>query len=268
MKRFMKKNFMDFLRDTTKDGPFKNKSVNDTRLKIEQCLCEMAGFFSKPKEKLKHQEPLIFLRQKKYSQLFLLLYFRYLRKLVTDQLTKFFGNEWKKKNVASVISTEKRMINNIIGSKRILKELVTGSGMIQENEKSKKAAIITQGEGFLPVIQKKIGLNLAIKAYYVLAQLHTTHIQISLNQVVKTSSFKENATSIVVQDEIVLIENINETLSKNIWRQIKINDQVNYCILHKKENGLHKSFLFKDYNNVSKILKQHVTKIVSINTIT
>jgi hypothetical protein len=67
-------------------------------------------------------------------------------------------------------------MNNVIGSKENLQELLFESGRLQKADKCRKARIITQGEGILPETQQKLGLNLALKSYFIVAQLHETYL--------------------------------------------------------------------------------------------
>lgn len=258
----MEKHFKEFLDDKPKYDLFNRKSMEIIRLHLKTHLHELAEFFSKSKKELKHQD-FVLIHQKKYRQLFLLMYFAYLEKSVTEQAIKFTGNEWKNYNFGSTISIEKRILDEIIGSRKNLQKLLIGSGMLLEDEKNKKAVILTQGEGVLSAIQESIGLNLATKSYYLLAHLNTDYIHVSLHQVVKISSPKESAATIVIQDKVVQIENINDTLSKHMWILIGSNNQIECCKLHKK-TGSHEMFSYRNYEKGVKELKQHINKIVSL----
>ncbi|KAG2209182.1 hypothetical protein INT47_005474 [Mucor saturninus] len=262
LKLFMDKNFNEFLDD--KLDLFSSKSVKVICLRIKTYLPQLADFFSKKsKEQLKPQN-LVVLQQNKYKQLFLLMYFAYLDKTVTEQATQCFGNGWTKHNVGTTLSVEKRVLDEIIGSRKTLQKILVGSGMLQKDEKNKKTVIITQGEGLLPAIQEHIGLNLALKSHYVLAQLSTDYIQISLHQVVKISSPKESAAAVVIQDEIIQIEDVCDALSRHVWRCIESGNQIEYCSLHNK-TGSHKTFSPRNYSNVLMLLKQHTIKTLSSN---
>lgn len=98
---------------------------------------------------------------------------------------------------------------------------------------------------------------------FVLTQLHENYIQMTLNQVVKISSPEENASIIVIRDEIIPIENINDALYKYIWRHIESRSQVDYYKLHSKQDALYDFYWLENYKNALEALQQHVSEIVS-----
>lgn len=108
-------------------------------------------------------------------------------------------------------------------------------------------------------------MNPPLKSNFVLVQLHETYIEFALNQVVKTSTAKENESNIIVQDEIVRIENIIDTLYKQFWRHTKLNNVIYLCTLHKNKEDIHCDlYSLPNYTNVLKKIKRYLTEIVSI----
>lgn len=105
-------------------------------------------------------------------------------------------------------------------------------------------------------------MDLAIKSYFVLAQLHENYIQLTLNQVVKTSSIKENASAIIIQDEIIQIENVNENMCKHVWNHIESSDEIHYCTSHegKKDAPM---YLSQNYGYILEKLKEYISEVVS-----
>lgn len=210
------------------------KAIRKYGYRMKKFLTEnkMFGFFSRPKS----DETFVLLRQSKYNRCFLIIYLGHLDELITGQLYERFGPNWKENKIGYVISIEKILLDNVIGSKEVQQELVIGSGILQESDKYRKVRIVTQGEGILPIIQQKTGSNVGLRSYFVLAQIHKTYIHLTLNQVVKASTNKEHACSIIIQDEVIQIENVNDTLCKHIWINAKLNSVIDYCTSHKDKD--------------------------------
>lgn len=236
--------------------------LTDIGYRIKKCFAEheIDDFFSKPKA----DEKFVVLRQPKYVQLFLMIYIGYLDELITFQLNESFVTLWNEKRVGYAISVEKMLLDNVFGCKEDLQKLLIGSGIFKEANEYRKVKIVTHGEGILPVIQQKMGLNPALKSYFLLAQLHETYIQLTLNQVVKTSSPEEDAYAIIVQEDIIQIENVNDTLCKTFWNYIKSNNLINRCTSHKDKEDLHCDvYSIKNYTSVLTNLKKYLIEIVS-----
>lgn len=182
------------------------------------------------------QEILISTQDPKYIEAFMLLYFGYINEIVLSGLyTEQPNVDNTRTRIGYLVSMEKRLLNSIVGTKKHLKELVFESGLVKNNDEYKKLRIITQGEGLLPAIQKQIKLELPIKSCFVLAQLHENHVQLTLNQVVTDIGLGDDEAqeAIVLQDEIVSIENMYETLCINMWSNITQNTNlVQFCYLH------------------------------------
>lgn len=83
----------------------------------------------------------------------------------------------------------------------------------------------------------KASLNLGLKSYFVVAQIKQANIHIILHQVVKLLSPEEDASTMIVRDEIIHINNVHDTLCKNIWNSFQLTDKINYCSLHKYMEG-------------------------------
>lgn len=256
----MKKNF---------DG-IMNKPI-DIASQIKKCFDkgEMTDFFSRLEVKSKSapvDKVLVLIRQAEHIQLFLMMYLGYLNKLVKDQINESFGNDWKEKNIGYVILVEKLLLDNVIGPRENLIHLLVESGMLQKAIKCRKSRLITQGEGILPVIEKKLDLKLPLKSYFVMAQLHENYIQFTLHQVIKTLPTEENAATIIVRDKIIPIENVNDTLCKNIWNHIKSTKKIVCCTSHSdSKDTACDIFSLQNYINVLAQLRQYLSEIVSTN---
>lgn len=186
--------------------------------------------------------------QQRYIKTFLVLYLGYINELVIDQLKTNFGNLESRK-IGFVLSLEKKLLHDIFVSKRCFRELLFASGILQSHDSSRKVQIITRGESLLPALSQESNLDLPLKSYYVLSQLHTSYIQTTLHQVVKLATTEEEAASITLQDEFLPIENMNDALSKNIWNCLKSNTSLMKCCPLHKDNFLtlknYKEFMIK-----------------------
>lgn len=100
-----------------------------------------------------------------------------------------------------------------------------------------------------------------MKSCFVVTQIYpTTHVPLTLHQVVRLLSPQKPAATVIIQDKIVHIEDIYETLFQKIWA-IMLSGHVEYCTTHKNERN---DFgLFPNYNNIRHKLKLWVTELVS-----
>ncbi|KAG2211006.1 hypothetical protein INT47_000166 [Mucor saturninus] len=148
------------------------------------------------------------------------------------------GN-WIQKNVAYAISVDKWLLDNMFGTKEDLTELLFASGILQRNNNRRKAQIITRGEEILPAIEQKLtDFNFKMKSYFVVSQLHQTYIQLTLHQVVIVSEDETSSTTIIVEDKIIQIEDVYDTLCKTTWgSMIYPTSYIDYCTAH--EDSIH-----------------------------
>ncbi|KAI9362671.1 hypothetical protein BD770DRAFT_381534 [Pilaira anomala] len=185
------------------------------------------------------KEIFISTQEPKNIEAFLLLYFGYINEIILSGLsTQQLNSDSTRTRIGYLVSIEKRLLNSIVGTKEHLKELVFESGLVKNNDEYKKLRIITQGEGLLPAIQKQINLELPIKSCFVIAQLHENHVQLTLNQVVTDVGLEDEAQeAIILQDKIVPIENIYESLCISMWDKISRNTSlIQFCDLHCRDN--------------------------------
>lgn len=195
-------------------------------------------------------------QQEKYIKVFLIVYLGYLNELVTVKLVDRFGDLGSRK-IGFVLSLEKKLIDEF-GTKKDFRELLFASGFLLKYNSSIKVQINTQGEGLLPVLSQRLHLELPLKSYFVLSQLHATYIQITLKQVVKIASNEEEVAAITIQDETIPINDIYEELLKNIWRHTILNEGlVINCPLH-CENFT----ILSNYKEFKKRMKVHMEKTV------
>lgn len=207
------------------------------------------------------KENVLSIQQNKYILSFLLMYFVYIDNIISSKLS----NEKKKVNIGYVVSIEKKLLDTIIGTKENLKQMIFESGMVKKNESSKKLKIITQAEGVLANIQRSLKLELPIKSCIILVKIHPDYLLLTLNQIVVTASSKnqveEEAESIILQDEIIPIQNIYESVCLNMWDHLIVNPQfIQRCDVHTDVN----LFSLEPKKEFSNIFKSHILHHASI----
>lgn len=152
------------------------------------------------------------------------------------------------------------------------KEEVGNNDDVKKKRIFRKKRKITQGEGLLSLLQEKFKLSLPLKSYFVQAQLHEEFLQLILNQVVKLKSPKEEAASVIIQDQTIPIQNICDSLCANIWKSIGSCDgsiNVNCCEMHKDNINMESvynqnfTYLQNDRKKVQLALKNYILDTVS-----
>ncbi|GAA5815466.1 hypothetical protein MFLAVUS_008978 [Mucor flavus] len=142
-------------------------------------------------------------------------------------------------------------------------------GLVPKDNNTKKLRITAQGERVLPAIQKSLGLEFTLRSYFLLCQLHEDYVQLSLHQVVTASTSEEKEQeSIIVQDEIVAIPNIYDSLCESMWRNlVQDSSLIELCEMH---NTSDKSKIFGLFSSNIKTeffanLKVHISDNVLQN---
>ncbi|KAI7869628.1 uncharacterized protein EV154DRAFT_530660 [Mucor mucedo] len=205
-----------------------------------------------------------------YIYFFMILYLHYLNKRLGEKLDNILGRNWQGNNLWYGVSIDKYLLETVFGSKKKLEKLFYAGGILQQDDTLRKLKICTRGEEILPAIQQKLlGLNFKLKSYFVVAQTFSTHIQLSLHQTVKLSSTGEDAASIIIQDEVLHIEDVYDTLCKNFMKCIQTNNcQLKYCPAHTNEQDKRYDFkLFETYSNIYPNLKPCLVKLLEQNRV-
>ncbi|KAI7890889.1 uncharacterized protein EV154DRAFT_234782 [Mucor mucedo] len=188
------------------------------------------------------------------SYTFLVRYLCNLNRLIVDQKKNFKNiNDIK---IGYIVSIEKCLLDNVFGSKRNLTCLLYKSDILQKADECTISSVLTQGDRILPVIKKELGLELKLKSYSVIAQLHENYVQVTLQQVVNLDPIM----TIIVQDRIIPIDNVSDSLCNSIWKHIVSTKEINCCTNHtRKEKG---PCDLLSLNNYVKVLGQ-LKKIIS-----
>lgn len=236
-------------------------ALTKTRIQVKKYVTghDMCNFFSNSKTEDDQNE---YLRTPKYVNLFLIMYQGYINNEIENKINETYGSMWKEDQIGYIISVEKILMDSFYGSKENLKKLLFGSGILEKENQCKKARIFTHGEGILPPIQQINGVELTLKSYFILAQLHDTYIYLSLHEVVKISSLEESESSIIVQDKTIQIENVYEKLCKHLWNHIKSSNAIDYCPDHIDKKNVD-IYSLENYKHVLIKLKVYLLEIVS-----
>ncbi|GAA5812689.1 hypothetical protein MFLAVUS_006146 [Mucor flavus] len=185
-------------------------------------------------EKLSNGEVLVSTNKPKYINAFILMYMIYIKEEILYKLPDHLISDQSDAKIVYAVSIEAMLLNDTIGTKDNLRDLIYASGLVPKDNDSKKLRITTQGERILPAIQKSLKLELPLKSYFLLCQLHEDYVQLSLHQVVTASTSEENEQeSIIVQDEIAVIPNIYDSLCASMWRNlVQDSSLIELCEMH------------------------------------
>lgn len=110
-------------------------------------------------------------RQPKLIKAFLIMYFGYLKETVLNRLLSILKEKSESlyleddDNIGYMIHVEKDFLDDIVGSKENMEELMITSGIWRcrrHSSPGRRDLIFSQGEGLLPILQKRFKLDLAL----------------------------------------------------------------------------------------------------------
>ncbi|GAA5800176.1 hypothetical protein HPULCUR_005601 [Helicostylum pulchrum] len=194
-------------------------------------LFEMKAILNK---EISKGEALISTYKPKYINAFVLMYVIYIKEEILNKLLDHLISDQMDMEIGYAISIEAMLLNNTIGTKDSLQDIIFTSGLVPKDNDSKKLRITTQGERVLPAIQKSLKLEFSLKSYFLVCQLHEDYVQLSLHQVVTApSSEEEEQESIIVQNEILDIPNIYDSLCTSMWQNlVQDSSLIELCEMH------------------------------------
>ncbi|KAG2194690.1 hypothetical protein INT47_013065 [Mucor saturninus] len=203
-----------------------------------------------------------------YMYFFMITYLHCLNKQIEEKLESTVGSNWRANNIWYAVSMDKKLLDTVFGTIKKLEKSFFASRILGKDGELGKAKFCIRGEEILPAIQHKYQhLDFRLKSYFVVARISSKHIQLSLHQVVKLASPGEDPASIIIQDEMIHIDNVHDTLCKSIMKSIQVNCPVDYCTTHKNEEATQYDFQsFKIYSNIYQNLKPCVVELVSSYT--
>ncbi|KAI7891353.1 uncharacterized protein EV154DRAFT_222541 [Mucor mucedo] len=202
-----------------------------------------------------------------YMYFFMLTYLHCLNKQIEEKLESNFGKNWQANKIWYGVSIDKNLSDNVFGTIKKLEKSFFASGILGKDDDLRQAKFCTRGEEILPAIQHNYQhLDFGLKSYFVVVQIFSKHIQLSLHQVVKLASPGEDPASIIIQDEMIQINDVYDTLFKSIMKSIQINYQVDYCATHKYGEDTQYDFQsFEIYSNIYRNLKPCVVELFEKN---
>lgn len=212
----------------------------------------------------------VLLRQK-YFELLVEIYLTYIKAVISSKLSSIIAVESNADiKIGYAVTIENIVLERLFGTEEDLRDTIYKTGLLQRDDSSKKLRIILKGEGLLPTIQKYFqAITFPIKSFFVIAQLFKGHIQLTLNQVATESTSldeKDHQEAIIIQDEIIHIPNIYDSLSIKMWDDIvEDNSLIRLCDVHNKCNDheLLEIFSLENQAEFTNNLKQYVFKNVS-----
>ncbi|KAG2199838.1 hypothetical protein INT47_009451 [Mucor saturninus] len=198
-----------------------------------------------------------------YMYFFVITYLHCLNKQIEEKLENTVGSNWRANNIWYGVSIDKKLLDTVFGTIKKLEKLFFASGILEKDDELRKAKFCTRGEEILPAIQHKYQhLDFRLKSYFVVAQISSKHIQLSLHRVVKLASPGEGPASIIIQDEVIHIDDVYDTLCKSIMKSIQVNCRVDYCAMHKSEEDTPYDFQsFEIYSNIYRNLKPCIVEL-------
>lgn len=195
----------------------------------------------------------------------MIVYLAYLKNVVLKENPDF--DEEAELNIGYVVSIEKMLLDNAIGTKSDFEEIVSASGIIESEGTSNYLKVITRGEGLLPLLQRHYNIfESPLDSYFLLANIHEDYIQFTLNKVVVSGGPEIEASSIVIKDKIISIENIYDSLCVNVWNcVVKTESLVRLCEDHEFQSAyqVQELFSFEARENFFKSLKSYMSEKVS-----
>ncbi|GAA5800341.1 hypothetical protein HPULCUR_005768 [Helicostylum pulchrum] len=231
-------------------------------------LFEMKAILTKD---LSNGEALISNNKPEYIYAFVLMYMIYIKEEILNKLPDHLISDQMDMKIGYAISIEAMLLNNTIGTKDSLQDIIFSSGLVPKDDDSKKLRITTQGERILPAIQKTLELELSLKSYFLVCQLHEDYVQLTLHQVVTSpSSEEEEEESIIVQDEILDIPNIYDSLCTSMWQNlVQDSSLIELCKVHNtsEENKILDLFSSKTKTELFANLKSHISDNVLQNNL-
>ncbi|GAA5798335.1 hypothetical protein HPULCUR_003737 [Helicostylum pulchrum] len=224
-------------------GDLADFTADDSISIKKDLLFEMKALLNK---ELSNGEALISTYKPKYINAFVLMYMIYIKEEILNKLPDHLISDHTDTKIGYAISIEAMLLNNTVGTKNSLQDIIYASGLVPKDDDSKKLRITTQGERILPAIQKSLKLELSLKSYFLVCQLHEDYVQLSLHQVVTTpSSEEEEQESIIVQDETLDIPNIYNSLCTSMWENlVQDSSLIELCEMH----------ITSDYNKILDLL--------------
>ncbi|KAI9261374.1 hypothetical protein EDC94DRAFT_648773 [Helicostylum pulchrum] len=189
-------------------------------------------------------------QQQVYIKSFVSIYLIYINYILSRKLPEITANSI--------------LLKRLFGTEDDLRDIIYASNLVQKDDSSKKLRIAIQGESLFPVIQQSFNLQFPVKSFFVTTQLYEYYVQLTLNQVVTESDLEnEYQEAIIIQEEIIRIPNIYDTLCFNMWSNIiEDGSLIQLCDTHKAhdDDELLEIFTLENRAEFTKKLTGYISK--------
>ncbi|KAI9273931.1 hypothetical protein EDC94DRAFT_113854 [Helicostylum pulchrum] len=241
----------------------KNKS-NISSSKLNKEIENILNFDSRNKDLL------VSTQQQVYIKAFVLIYIIYINHIVSSKLSTITASNAKIK-IGYDITIDNMLLKRLFGAEDDLRDMIYASGLVRKDDSYKKLRIATHGEGLFPVIQQSFNLQFQLKSFFVVAQLYEKYVQLTLKQVITELGLEnEYQEAIIIQEEMIPIPNIYDTLCLNMWSNITEDSSlIKLCDTHKgyDDNELLEIFSLKNRAEFTNNLKEYISKNILNKTL-
>jgi hypothetical protein len=214
-----------------------------------------------------NKDDLVSTQQHVYIKAFLQIYIFYLSVIVSRKNPAIARVDEKILTGYDII-IEKILFQRLSVTEDDIRNIVYVSDLIEREDSDKKLRITIREEVIFSIIQQSFSLPFPVKSFFIATQLYEDYIQLTLNQVVTDSGLDhEDQESIILQDEIVPILNIYDSLCFYMWSNI-IEDKslIQLCDVHNEYNSdeLLEIFSLENQIEFKHNLKRYISENVSI----
>ncbi|GAA5808493.1 hypothetical protein MFLAVUS_001884 [Mucor flavus] len=235
-------------------------------------------FSSKLNEEIKNvlnfessnKDLLISTQQQIYIKDFVQIYMIYINDIISRKLPTITASNTNTK-IGYAITIDSMLLKKLFGTEDNLRDTIYASNLVQKDDSYRKLRIATHGEVLFPVIQRSFKLQFPIKSFYVVAQLYENYVQLTLNQVVTESGLEnEYQEAIIMQEEMIPIPSIYDTLCFNMWTNITEDSSlIRLCDTHTGYNDyeLLEIFTLKNQAEFTNNLKEFISKNILNKTL-
>ncbi|KAI9247394.1 hypothetical protein EDC94DRAFT_653046 [Helicostylum pulchrum] len=160
--------------------------------------------------------------------------------------------------IGCAITIGNMLLKRLFGTEDDLRDVIYDSNLVQKDDGYKKLRIATHGEGLF-------------HAFFVVAQLYENHVQLTLNQIVTQPDLdNEDQEAVIIQEEMIPIPNIYDTLCCNMWNNITEDSSlIQLCDTRKGYNDyeLLEIFTLENQAEFTNNLKEHISKNILNKTL-
>ncbi|GAA5800429.1 hypothetical protein HPULCUR_005859 [Helicostylum pulchrum] len=239
--------------DISSFSDFRNVEFNK---EIENMMCKDSDA----------KDLLVSVQQQMYIKAFMLLYVTYIKCIISSKLSGIIDPN-KSIKIGYAVTIEKLVLSRLFDTEEGLKEVIYASGLIQRDNSSKKLRVIRQEKQLLPLIQQSLGLKFPLKSFFVVARFYENYVQLTQSQVVTEFSLDDDQEVIIIQEKIIHIPNIYDSLCLNMWNNIMEDGSlIQLCDAHIEYNDseIVEIFTLENRAEFTDNLKQYIPENVRV----